>query len=94
MFLGVSVSRGGCWPNDRVSAFITIQIHTWGLPGGSVGTHPACNAGDARDVGSIPGSGRCPQRRARQPTPELLPGESHGQRSLAGSSPLVAKSHT
>ena len=45
------------------------------------------NAGDIRDMGSIPGSGRFPWWRAWQPTPELLPGESHGQRSLAGYSP-------
>ena len=45
------------------------------------------NAGDVRDVASIPGSGRFPWRRAWQPTPVFLPGESHGQRSLAGHSP-------
>ena len=28
--------------------------------------------------------GRIPWRRAQQPTPVFLPGESHGQRSLAG----------
>ena len=44
------------------------------------------NAGDIRDVGSVPGSGRSPGG-GRQPTPVLLPGESHGQRSLAGYSP-------
>ena len=32
-----------------------------------------------------------PFRRKWQPTPELLPGKSHGQRSLAGCSPRVAK---
>ena len=31
--------------------------------------------------------GKIPWRRARQPTPLFLPGESHGQRSLAGHSP-------
>ena len=45
------------------------------------------NAGDMRDAGSIPGSGRFSWRRAWQPTPVFLPGESHGQRSLAGYSP-------
>ena len=44
-------------------------------------------AGDGRDAGSIPGSGRFPWRRAWQPTPIFLPGESQGQRSLAGYSP-------
>ena len=46
------------------------------------------------DVGSIPGSGRFPWRSKWQPTPEFLPGESHGQRSLAGYSPWFAKSRT
>ena len=42
------------------------------------------NAGDIRDASSIPGWGRYPWRRAWQPTPVFLPGESHRQRSLAG----------
>ena len=31
-----------------------------GFPGGSVVKNPPANAGDGRDVGSIPGSGRSP----------------------------------
>ena len=50
-----------------------------GFPGGSEGKASACNAGDP---GSIPGSGRSPGERKWQPTPVLLPGESHGWRSL------------
>ena len=50
-----------------------------------------CNAGDARDEGSIPGWGRSPWRRAWQPTPIFLSGDSHGQRSLAGYSPWGRK---
>ena len=34
-----------------------------------------------------PWVGKIPWRRKRQPTPVFLPGESHGQRSLAGYSP-------
>jgi len=45
------------------------------------------NAGDIRDVGSVPGSGRYPWRRAWQSTPVFLLGESYGQRSLVGYSP-------
>ena len=45
------------------------------------------NAGDIRDWSSIPGSERFPWRRAQQPTPGFLPGESHGQRSLVGYHP-------
>ena len=39
----------------------------------------------------IPGSGRPPSRREGQPTPVFLPGEFHGQRSLAGYSPWGCK---
>ena len=44
-----------------------------------------------RDLGSIPGSGTSPWRRKWQPTPVLLPGESHGWRSLVGYSPWGCK---
>ena len=46
--------------------------------------NPPANAGDVRDTGLIPGSGRSPGGGAWQPTPIFLPGESPGQRSLAG----------
>ena len=49
------------------------------------------NAGDIRDLGSIPGLGKSPWRRARQPTPVFLPGESHEQRRLVGYSPWDLK---
>ena len=31
-----------------------------GFPGGSMVKNPSANVGDARDMGSIPGLGRCP----------------------------------
>ena len=40
------------------------------------------NAGDIRDAGLIPRLGRSLEE-GMQPTPLFLPGESHGQRSLA-----------
>ena len=49
--------------------------------------NPPANKREVRDTGSISGSGRFPWRRAWQPTQVFLPGESHGQRSLAGYSP-------
>ena len=49
------------------------------------------NAGDTRDLGSILGVGKIPWRRTWQPTPVFLPGESYGQRSLAGYSPQGRK---
>ena len=44
------------------------------------------NAGNAGDMHSIPGLGRCPGGRNGNPL-QCLPGESHGQRNLAGYSP-------
>ena len=53
--------------------------------------NPPANTGDIRVSGSIPESGKIPWRRAWQPTPVFLPGESHGQRSLEGYSPRSHK---
>ena len=49
--------------------------------------NPPANSGDLRDAGSIL-AGKSPCRRAWQPILVFLSGESHGQRSLAGYSPL------
>ena len=49
------------------------------------------SVGDIRDVGSIPGMGRSPGGGHGNPLPIFLPGESHGQRSLAGYSPWGRK---
>ena len=49
------------------------------------------NAGDIRDMGSDPWVGKIPRRRAWQSTSVFLPGETHGQRSLAGYSPWGCK---
>ena len=59
-----------------------------GFPGGSDGKTSACNAGD---LGLIPGSGRFPGEGNDNPLQLFLPGESHGQRSLAGYSPWCHK---
>ena len=55
-------------------------LRLWGFPGGSDGKGSACSVGG---LGSVPG--KIPwRRRAWQPTPASLPGESHGQRERAG----------
>ena len=46
------------------------------------------NTGDIRDRNSAPGLGRSPGGGLRQPTPVLLPAESHGHKSPEGYSPL------
>ena len=42
------------------------------------------NAGDIREVGLIPGLGRSPKGGHGNWSAVLLPGESHGQKSLVG----------
>ena len=61
----------------------TVADFIWGgcFPGGSEVKVSASNAGD---LGSIPGSGRSPGEGNGN---LLLPGESHGRRSLVGYSP-------
>ena len=64
--------------------YIYHLVHRYnnhGFPGGSDDKQSACKA---RDLSSIPGSGRLPWRREWLSTPVILPGKSHGQRSLAG----------
>ena len=57
------------------------KIH--GFPGGAVVKNPPVNARDVRNVVLIPVR-KIPWQKKWQPTPVLLPGESHGQRSLEG----------
>ena len=56
--------------------------------GGSDGEDPARGAGD---LGLVLGLGSFPQRRDWLPTLVFLPGEFHGQRSLAGYTPWGCK---
>ena len=58
-----------------------------------IGKESACNSGAAGDMSSTPGQ-MIPWRRAWQPIAGFLPGESHGQRSLAGYSPYGSKHWT
>ena len=52
-----------------------------GFPGGAGGTESACQC---RRCGFDPWVRKIPWRRAWQPTAVFMPGESHGQRGLAG----------
>ena len=64
--------------------FLQLVATFLGLPWWLSGKESACNAGDTGDSGLIPGWGISPRGRAWQPTPLILPGDSHGQRSLVG----------
>ena len=59
-----------------------------GFPGGSDGKESICNA---RDLGSVPGLGRCPGGRHGNPLQHSCLENVHGQRSLAGYSPWCCK---
>ena len=62
-----------------------------GLPRRHGGKEPGCQCRRRRRHGFHPWVGRIPWRRAWQPTAVFLPGEPHGQRSLAGYSPRGCK---
>ena len=55
-----------------------------GFPSGASGQESACQHQRRKRFGFDPWVGKIPWRRAWQPTPEFLPGESHGLRSLVG----------
>ena len=72
-----------------------LYIYVWikfsqGFPDGLVGKESSCNARDYLQCGN-PGFDPWLRRRKWQCTPVFLPGESHGQRSLAGYSPWSHK---
>ena len=58
-----------------------------GFPGGASGKEPASQCRKVKRHGFDPWVGKIPWRRSWQLTPVFLPGESHGQKSLAGYSP-------
>ena len=76
------------WP------FIIIHVPLWASQVALVVKNLPANAGDIRDLGSIPGLGGSPGGGHGKPTLVFLPEESQGQRSLAGYSQRVAKSRT
>ena len=65
--------------------FYFYTVKGTGFPDGSNVKESACSAGD---LGSILVLGRFPWRRDCLPNPVFLPGEFHGQNSLAGYSPV------
>ena len=58
-----------------------------GFPGGTSGKEPTCQFTSPKRRGFSPWVRKFSWRRAWQPTPVFLPGESHGQRTLAGYCP-------
>ena len=63
---------------------IRVECFCKGLPRWLSGKEPPCQCRRHRRRGFDPWIGKMPWRRKWQSTPVFLPGESHGQRSLAG----------
>jgi len=57
------------------------------FPGGTNGKEPICQCRRCKTSEFNAWIGKIPWRRAWQPTPTFMPGESHEQRSLVGYSP-------
>ena len=63
------------------------DLNRIGFLGEASGNEPACQCRRCKRHRVCPWVGKIPWRRAWLPTPVFLPGESHGQGSLAGYSP-------
>ena len=63
----------------------------WGFPGGASGKEPTCQFKRHKRRGFNPCIGKILWRRKWQSTPVLLPGKTHGQRSLVDYSPCGLK---
>ena len=74
-----------CLASTFLKTFL-LYTGVLGFPGGTSGKEPPGNVGDVRR-GFDPQVGETPWWRAWPPTAVFLPGESHGQRGLAGYSP-------
>ena len=91
-----------CSQGDHSSGLLALQMNfvflttlfkrnnteQWfsGLPRWANGKEHSCQCRRCKRCGLDPWVGKIPWRRARQPTPVFLPGESHRQRSLGGKS--------
>ena len=71
--------------------FQLSTAHQMGLPRWSSSKESACQGRRHKTHGFDLWVGKILKRRKWQPTPIFLPGKSHGQRSLAGCSPLSDK---
>ena len=78
-----------CVPTGMSGKEVMIELRCEGrigLPRWRSDKESACSAGAVGDTVLISGVRKIPWRMSWQPTPVFLPGESHGQRSLAGCS--------
>ena len=63
---------------------VHMLTQTVGFPGSASGKEPSCQGRRCKGHGFNPWVRKIPWKRAWQPTPVFLHGESHEQRRLAG----------
>ena len=78
----------------KYNSFIHTPLPKSGFQSGASGKELAYQYGRLNRRKFDPQVVEIPRRRAWQPTPAFLPGESHGQRSLVGYSPWGCKELT
>ena len=79
------ILRHVIWNGNKEIMEMEVGSTEMGFPGGAVVKNLLANAGDTRDTGFHPWVRKIAWSREWQPTLVFLPGESYGQRSLAGS---------
>ena len=72
---------------DPENSLLQVSPNIWGFPGGASGKEPACHCRRCKRHWFDLWASKIPWRRAWQPTPVSLPGESIEQRSLVGDGP-------
>ena len=77
-------SEKSCYRSGEATRTWDLLDRFLGFPRGTGGKEPACQCRRHKICRFDPWVRKIPWRRAWQPTAVLLPGESHGQRSLAG----------
>ena len=86
-FLTIQTTPIGRVRNSRLGEVGGLAWSHLDFPDGASGQEPACQCRRCRRRGFSLWVGKIPWRRAWQPTPVFLAGESHGQRSPVGCSP-------
>ena len=89
--LGNSILRKN--EGSRIVQWEKLNCHTalTGFPGHTSGKEPACQFWRQKTHRFDPWVRKIPWRKAQQPTPVFLPGESHGQKSLVDYRPWSHK---
>ena len=84
---GIFQARVLEWGAIAFSALKHYFTRVFGFRGGASGKGPSSKCRRYKKYVFDPWVGMIPWRRTWQPTPVFLPGESHGQKSLAGYGP-------